>query len=127
MATTHALDAAPTSPLTPIAIALSALSWARTAGVEPDDESFDGVWRPGSLNLCDELPGLLTEVALAGHRISHILFNPSIWTVRARTLTVPDTNVRLGAISRGQATSLTLIDNTTWHELNLLVVTKNST
>ena len=59
-------------------------------------ESSTGSWSPQSTNLGAELPALVVELARRGVRVTRVSYNPELWDVTPRKVSVEGRVVKLG-------------------------------
>jgi hypothetical protein len=96
--------------------------WGRLQNPAVPGTFLDGVWTPRSLDLSAELPPLVIDMMRAGHDVSHVIYNPMVWNVTSRVLTIGRQRVMLGGFRDQDEGSISLIDTSRWQRLDLLVI-----
>ncbi len=91
----------PTSPPTPR---------LRMKPPGPASGHVDGGWWPRSLDLADELPDLLTELAGRVGPVDRVSYNLTSWSTAPRRLTVDGRSLRLSGYHRQNAHILDLVN-----------------
>jgi hypothetical protein len=74
------------------------------------------------MNLLDEVPGLLAELAGRGLLMNRVTFNSALWDPAPRRMTVEGRVVRLGSFTTLEPTQVSLTGSSYGPRLDLLVI-----
>jgi hypothetical protein len=87
-----------------------------------DNPFLDGGWWPRTLNLSDEIPGLLRDVSRLGYETYRVSYRSSQWDTAPARMTVGGRTVKFGGYPSQGADTIALIDGSGRNRMVLLVI-----